>query len=97
MNEIKIKKIISETVNSVLKENYLYGYVQAAIKNVKSSMKKGSGNAENLKSYGLLDLADHLDSYSKGSEIIYSSKTISLFKQLVDSMVSDEISNNHSK
>ena len=79
---IKLTSLISEGTKS---------HVDAAIKKV----KKGGGNEINLSnSCGLTDLADHLDTYSSGPEIIYNAKTLTLFKRFVDSMASDEIENN---
>lgn len=57
-------------------------------------VEKAGGNSENLIGYGLPDVANQLDTYSTGAEVIYTKKTIELFKKFVESMSNDEISNN---
>lgn len=71
----------------------LHGYVKKA---ADRAQDKG-GNGVNISDYGAFELAGSLESYykqGKGDGNIYTDKTIKLFKQLIDSMVDDEIKNN---
>jgi len=71
----------------------LQRYVERAADKAQS---KG-GNGVNISDYGTADLAGQLETYyasGRGDGNIYTDKTIKLFKQLIDSMVDDEIKNN---
>jgi len=84
-------KSFEEFAGKSLNES-LSGQVKMAIKKV----DKEGGNAENLRGYGLIELASQLDDYhgfSKG-ENIYTKKTMGLFADFIASMTSDEIRNN---
>jgi len=89
-------KKLSESNKSILNESSsldLHGYVKKA---ADKAQAKG-GNGVNISDYGAFELAGSLESYYKegnGDGNIYTDKTIKLFKQLIDSMVDDEIKNN---
>ena len=80
-------------------ENFITESLRDEVKKAVKDVEKGGGNSENIASYGLGELADHLDAYSKGSrgETIYSDKTVKAFRTLVTLMVKDEITNNQNE
>lgn len=84
------KRLYGESVNESLLVENLISLINSEIKRV----EKGGGNEVNLEDYGLVDLAMHIETYSKGFPTIYSNKTYKLFQQLVKSMGDDEIKNN---
>ena len=88
INENKIQTGMhkSKVINEGVAKSFLGGETRR--------VDKGGGNSENLIGYGLPDVANQLDTYSSGTDSIYTSKTIKLFKQFVESMANDEITNN---
>jgi hypothetical protein len=83
----KFKDFLAE---GQISEGSLSNEVDKAVAHV----EKMRGNGINISDYGLEDVADHIDSYSSGREIIYTSKTIKAFKALLKAMSDDEIANN---
>ena len=91
---MKIKKVNEMNENNNTLKNFLMKKIE--------EVKIGGGNALNLKEEsGLEDLATFIDSYNESTphiylsgDIIYTKKTIDLYKELVESMVVDEIENN---
>ena len=67
------------------------------VKKAGDKAQSGGGNGVNITDYGTGELASLLEAYyasGRGNENIYTDKTVKLFKQLIDSMVDDEIKNN---
>jgi hypothetical protein len=84
------KTVITENKKRTISEGIAKSFLGGETRRV----EKGGGNSENLIGYGLPDVANQLDTYSSGTDMIYTKKTIELFKKFVESMATDEINNN---
>ena len=95
VGDVKSKNFENSTnVTAVTDKVINEGVAQSFVSSETRRVNKGGGNSENLNQYGLPDVANHIDIYSRGTDMIYTSKTIKLFKQFVESMSNDEIKNN---
>jgi hypothetical protein len=93
VNELNVQDMMSFPTKSI---SDCETYLEDAIKKV----EKGGGNHMNL--YGLMEIAEHLDTYKikeknagdPTEDGIYTFESVQRFKDLVDSMASDEVTNN---
>ena len=93
-------KLIME--KSELSERFQGAGLQKYVDDAAEQCDNQGGNGENLRQYGLPELAGHIDAYygannSSKADSIYTNSTVAAFKKFVDSMVADEIEFNQAE